>query len=417
MDSKFKRLLYNFAALGDLGQEITSSHEFEPKMRTALHVIMGTFLNGSGAIYSSNRKGEGLATGDGKGGKMELVPIAVKGFGSDDGDDLPRTLPLDGLSEAPELIAPGPITSETPALEGLRAAGAEVFAPLVARDKLVGVLVLGGKFNSEPYCAEDFELLGVIASQVAITLHNHTLFLRLTEKLDENRRLYEEMRLIYHDTIQAFATAIDAKDVYTKQHSYRVASYSVAIARELGWSENDIEGIYIAGLLHDVGKIVLRDDILNKQAPLTESEIKEIKKHPNLSYEILSKIKFPWKDVVDIIRHHHERPDGTGYPDSLNDSTLSDGAKVLSLADSFDAMTTDRPYRKKMDLEAALMELKENLISQFDSRIAGAFVQVLEREISNGLDSPEILPHLATDFDPTVIHVMLKAIKEELKQK
>lgn len=132
----------------------------------------------------------------------------------------------------------------------------------------------------------------------------------------ENKRLYENMRHIYHNTVQAFAAAIDAKDVYTKNHSYRVAKISVAIAKELGWKEKEVEGIYIAGLLHDIGKIILDRGVINSKN-LTEVEMNEIKKHPQISYNIISKIKFPWKDIADLVRHHHERVDGKGYPDSL----------------------------------------------------------------------------------------------------
>ena len=140
-------------------------------------------------------------------------------------------------------------------------------------------------------------MLKVVANQIAITLHNSNLFKKLTNKVNENKRLYENMRYIYHDTIQAFAAAIDAKDSYTRNHSYRVAKYAVAIARELGWKEKDVEAIYVAGLLHDIGKIIIDRKVLNKGGGLSLTEMSEIKKHPQISYNILSKINFPWKDL------------------------------------------------------------------------------------------------------------------------
>jgi len=253
-----------------------------------------------------------------------------------------------------------------------------------------------------------------VANQIAITINNHSLFVNLSEQLGKNRQLYEEMRRIYHDTIQAFAAAIDAKDVYTKNHSQRVARYAVAIARELGWNELDVEGIYIAGFLHDVGKIVISSEVLNKKDSLTEKELEELRQHPVLSSHIISKIKFPWRDVVRNIRHHHERMDGTGYPAALAGEDISEGAKVLTLADSFDAMTTDRPYRGKKDLKEALEELKNCLGTQFDSRIVAAFCRVLEKEIKGKLPEPNILPHLDEDFDPSIITALLEALIEEL---
>lgn len=397
---KLDKVLYSIAALVDLGDETASSEEFRKKMRTVLHVTMGTFLAHGGALFSFDKD------------RQTLVPIASRGFKG-----------LRASMADPAGLAKyrnRPFKAGAAARPGgafhakLENAGAELFMPLFAREGLVGLIALSGKFTGEPYTKGDFELLKVIASQIAITLQNHTLFLHLTEKLDENKKLYDEMRVIYNDTIQAFAAAIDAKDVYTKNHSSRVAKYVVAIAKELGWNEMDTEGIYIAGLLHDVGKIVISDEILKKQTPFTPEEIVEIKRHPALSYNILSKIKFPWKDVVDTIRHHHERLDGKGYPDAITNSSLSDGAKILTLADSFDAMTQDRPYRKKLDLHVAIDELRRCLGTQFDNSIMDAFCAVLEKEIKGQLPEPDILPHLTQDFDPSVITTMLEAIREEL---
>jgi putative nucleotidyltransferase with HDIG domain len=397
---KLDKVLYSIAALVDLGEETASSAEFKKKMRTVLHVTMGTFLAHGGSLFAFDKV------------HQKLAPIANRGFKG--------LRAMKANTEALAVFRNKPFKAGGAARPGgtlqarLEEGGAELFMPLFAREGLVGLIALSGKFTGEPYTKEDFELLKVIASQIAITLQNHTLFASLSEKLDENKKLYEEMRVIYNDTIQAFAAAIDAKDVYTKNHSSRVAKYVVAIAKELGWNEMDTEGIYIAGLLHDVGKIVISDEILKKQTAFTPEEIVEIKRHPALSYNILSKIKFPWKDVVDTIRHHHERLDGKGYPDAITSSSLSVGAKILTLADSFDAMTQDRPYRKKLDLHVAIDELRRCLGTQFDNTIMDAFCAVLEKEIKGHLPEPDILPHLAQDFDPSVITTMLEAIREEL---
>jgi putative nucleotidyltransferase with HDIG domain len=292
--------------------------------------------------------------------------------------------------------------------------GAEILTTLWVRDQFNGAVLLGSKVTAGPYTSDDLELLKVIANQIAITLNNHSLFMDLSEQLDENRKLYEEMRRIYHDTLQAFAAAIDAKDVYTKHHSQRVAKYSVAIARELGWNEHDIEGIYVAGYLHDVGKLAISNELLNKKNPFTPEELAEIKQHSVLSHKIISKINFPWKDVEKIIRHHHEKLDGTGYPDALSQKDLSDGVRILTLADSFDAMTSHRAYREKMDLKAALDELKKCLDTQFDNKIMLAFCRVLDKEIKGELPDPDILPHLDRGSDLSVISSMLEGIIGEL---
>jgi hypothetical protein len=408
MSLELKRALYNISALADLGQEVTSEKTFGEKIQSALYVVMGTFLSNKGAIFWREK------------GKDTLARVAQKGFDESGagafavstadllhlGKEEPCV--LDGSQNAASAGLPGPFR------KALIASGVQVLMPLWVRDEFTGLIVLGGKFSSEEYTSEDFDILKVISHQVSITLNNHALFMNLSEQLDENRRLYEEMRRIYHDTIQAFAAAIDAKDPYTRNHSQRVAKYSVAIARELGWNESDIEGIYIAGFLHDVGKLVISNDILNKKETLTDRELGELRRHPTLSYKIISNIKFPWKDVVTMIRHHHEKLDGTGYPAALTRDDLSDGVKVLSLADSFDAMTSERAYRNRMDLMGALEELKRCLDTQFDGKIVAAFCRVLEKEIKGELPEPNILPHLERDFDPSVISGLLEALVAEL---
>jgi putative nucleotidyltransferase with HDIG domain len=220
------------------------------------------------------------------------------------------------------------------------------------------------------------------------------LFLELTKKATENKKLYESMRRIYHDTIQAFSAAIDAKDGYTKNHSYRVACYAVAIARELGWKKKEVEGIYVAGLLHDIGKIIIDTRVIKKGEGLTTPEINEIRRHPQISYDILSKINFPWRNIEQFVLHHHERMDGKGYPDALRSAELSDGEKILTLVDAFDAMTTDRPYRDKLGIDEAYREVMKCGGTQFDERITKTFFNLLNKEMNGEVKELQILPHL-----------------------
>src|SRR5208283_2986293 len=401
MNTELKRALYNISSLANLGHEVASSDNFTVKVQSLLYVIMGTFLSGKGAIFLYERS-TGL-----------IVPVAHKGIDDTGYLELavsPETLLLMKKNEPCGDTAELPL----PFRNMLSRTGTAIFVPLWVRDEFIGAIILGRKFSSEPYSTDDHELLRIIAIQIAVTLNNNALFTRLSEQLEKNRRLYEEMRRIYHDTIQAFAAAIDAKDGYTKRHSQRVAKYSVAIARELGWNESDTEGIYIAGFLHDVGKIIINGELLNKKGPLTEKEMFELRNHSLLSYNIISKIKFPWKDVVGMIRHHHERFDGMGYPDAVTGDNLSEGARILALADSFDAMTSNRPYRNGMDLKGALEELRKCRDVQFDGKVVAALCRVLEKKLSGELPAPDILPHLDRNFDPSLITELIEALTEEL---
>jgi putative nucleotidyltransferase with HDIG domain len=239
----------------------------------------------------------------------------------------------------------------------------------------------------------DRDLLRTAAHQCAIAIHSARLFQRHAEQADENRRLYENMRNIYHDTIQAFAAAIDAKDQYTKHHSIRVAHYAAAIARELQWKEQEVEAVYVAGLLHDIGKLALDIDLINKREALTPGEQDKIKRHATVSSEIVAKIHLPWQEVPRFIRQHHERPDGTGYPDALPAGQLCDGAKILALADSYDAMTSDRPYRRRLSPAEAVEEIRSCQGTQFDPAMSSILFQLVEKGIERLPMAPFFLGH------------------------
>ncbi|MBI5026119.1 MAG: HD domain-containing protein [Nitrospirae bacterium] len=400
-----KRLIFNISSLVDLGQEVTSSKSFNEKMKTTLYVVTGMFSVPKAAlfIYNSNHgrlellTHKGLKEADGI--RLHIKTTHIKAFKKNEAYSM-KEIKGDSFYEQNE--------------EAFKRLRAKTFIPLFAKNEFVGAVTLGKRLSRVSYLQSERDVLKVIANQMSITLHNSSLFKKLAHKVNENKRLYESMRHIYHDTIQAFAAAIDAKDAYTKNHSHRVAKYSVAIAKELGWREKDVEGIYVAGLLHDIGKIIIEKEVINKGKDLTEVELREIKRHPQISYDILSKIRFPWKDVVDFIRHHHERVDGRGYPDALMGNDLSDGVKILTLADAFDAMTTDRPYRGRLTLAEALREVKGCLGTQFDGKISQVFFRVLQKEVGGELKELQILPHLAKDFDPAIITTILESITAEL---
>jgi len=187
---------------------------------------------------------------------------------------------------------------------------------------------------------------------------------------------YAELKGLYDGLIHAFANAIDAKSKWTKGHSERVTHYAVAIAKEMGLSEKDIETLRIAALLHDVGKIGTYDVILDKPGRLNDEELELIKMHPVKGEEILRPIK-QLQDILPIIRHHHERIDGKGYPDGLKGEKIPLLPRVIAVADSFDSMTSDRPYRPAPSREYAISELKKYSGIQFDPQAVEAFLRIL----------------------------------------
>ncbi len=173
-------------------------------------------------------------------------------------------------------------------------------------------------------------------------------------------------------TVKALAEAIDEKDPYTRGHSERVNQYAVLLAKQMGLSKKEIYEVHISSLFHDIGKIGIEDKILRKPAALTDEEYTVMKQHPNKGYQMLSKIR-AMKDILPGIRFHHERWDGSGYPMGLKSDQIPLAARIVAVADAFDAMTTNRPYQKAMPFEKAIARLFELSDRAYDRRVVAAF--------------------------------------------
>ena len=189
-------------------------------------------------------------------------------------------------------------------------------------------------------------------------------------------RLYVDMRNLYISTIQTLSKTIEARDPYTSGHANRVEEYSVMLAKEIGLSTEKIRDIKTAALLHDIGKIAIDDSILNKSSRLTSEEYAQIMKHPGVGADIISKMDF-FKNIKEIVRYHHERYDGKGYPEGLVGDDIPLEACILAIADAYDAMTSDRPYRQALDKGQALKEIEKNAGTQFHPDLAKTFVSIM----------------------------------------
>lgn len=211
----------------------------------------------------------------------------------------------------------------------------------------------------------------------ALQKQNTLLAKRIEESTKNLARLYGNLRSSYIRTIKALAQAIDAKDPYTHSHSENVVRYAVAIATEMGFSEDDIEMIHDACELHDLGKIGIKDDILSKETQLTNEEWEQIKLHSLKGAQILEPLNL--SGIVELVRQHHEHWDGGGYPQGLKGEEILLGARIIHLADAYDAMTTARSYRKiPFSKEEAVSEIKKNSGKQFDPKVVAAFLKVVD---------------------------------------
>lgn len=190
-------------------------------------------------------------------------------------------------------------------------------------------------------------------------------------------KLYVDMRKIFIDTVKSLSQAIEAKDHYTNGHSMRVGEYACSLAQKLGLSQKKIDNLKVAAILHDIGKIGIEESILNKPGRLTEEEYDKIKQHPEIGVRIINDIE-PLTPVSQIILSHHERCDGTGYPEGLKNNEIILEAKILSIADVFDALTSERPYRNAMTVEEALEIIEKGKGDQFEPKLADAFIKLIK---------------------------------------
>lgn len=207
-----------------------------------------------------------------------------------------------------------------------------------------------------------------------------TYLLEIMVNRSEEMQVLEQCNKDLEDLVKSLVLILEAKDSYTAMHSQNVQKYATQIALRLNLPETEVFHISLAALLHDIGKILIPLDILNKPAKLTDEEYKVIKSHPVKACDILEGL-VDLDDIREMVRHHHERVDGKGYPDGLSEDTLDIGSRILAVADTYDAMTTDRSYRKALSMETAISELRKVIGSQLDSDIVDAFASILEEGI------------------------------------
>ena len=232
-------------------------------------------------------------------------------------------------------------------------------------------------------------------------MNKDTIALEENEEISEMKKINEELsesntilENAYLELVETLRLAVEAKDTYTRGHSDRVSAYSVLIGEKLGLSDEEIKTLKIGGLFHDIGKIGIPDSILLKESKLTDDEYSQIKNHPAIGAHILSSVTY-FKDIIPIVKHHHERYDGFGYPSKLKGEDIPYLARIAAVADSFDAMSSKRSYRDSMPLDVVIEEIKRCKGSQFDPQIADAFLEILEKE-------PEKIQAVQKQFNPHV---------------
>ena len=312
----------------------------------------------------------------------QLVVRAVRGS-----DTVPSDVVRSSMSEwvvregRPLIFNPDTSGSRTGQADPITGARAALCVPLVSSEGTIGAITVGCIEDEYRFNSDDVRLLSTIGNHVTIAIGNIELFSSLQDA--------------YLATVRSLAAAVDAKDTYTRGHSDRVAGYAIRIAEEMGLAHDQRIALEMAAYLHDIGKIGVPEEILLKPGSLSDDEMVQMRHHPLIGANILKPVAFPWA-ITPIVRHHHECWDGSGYPANLRGEEIPLLARILTVADSFEAMTADRPYRAGRSEAEAIEELDRCSGSQFDPRIVAAFTRILQEEESekqsHASDSDEVGP-------------------------
>ncbi len=391
METNTQRLIHTFATLADLGQEIANTADFEEMLRASFHLLLGSLAIRRGAVAEYDRQRDQLRFIASR-GVSQSVDLPLDRDHARELAVLGSALTLDDAGRVAQRF----LEDHKEALEGVEI---DLLVPLVVRERLIGVVLLGEKASGEKFTEDDLEVVAVLSRHIGVGVHSHRLLEAVKHKVVENQQLYDGLRKIYKETVRAFAAAIDIKDRYTQGHSVRVGKYSEIIAREMGWSDDAVEGIAIAGYLHDIGKLIVDLTVINSPLRFSAKDSKEMSRHPAAGYEILAPISHPYADIPLMARHHHERLDGNGYPDGLKGDQIPAGAKIVTLADSFDAMTTDRPYRKRRPLADVILDFRANTGTQFEPEVVCAFCRAFLKEIEGTSKEKRLIKLLGKNYD------------------
>ena len=357
--------VFSLETLMGLTHQLNSSLDLESLLGTVILSVVGQLRVNSACLFLTDQREDPkrLDASTFKGVKEDLV----RGIHFLYEDDFIRAiLPVDGEEGRPLRLQD---LSEDPSLERcvgpLYAAGFTLVCPVMMKQKLTAILAVGEKVSGQDFQSTDLEMVKALSESAGIAI--------------ENARLFKDLQETYLATVRVLVSTIEAKDPYTHGHTERVAQYAVGIAKAMDFTAEEIQTIQLGAFLHDIGKLHTSDSILHKPGALTDEEWRLVKAHPVRGAQMLEGVKFLEK-ASDLVRHHHERVDGKGYPDGLRGDEITIGAKIVNVADAFDAMTTDRPYRAGLTMEQAIAQFEEKAGTQFAAEI----VEVMVRSLRDG---------------------------------
>jgi putative nucleotidyltransferase with HDIG domain len=407
LGNNLKKLLKTVETLAILGPELTADRDFRQTAHTMLSAVMEAAGAREAVLFSFGERPSMLSSLDAQGfalipepALVPLLPRHVQMLSTADGAVILTSSTTDVFLSSNGNVAP------------------ELFrciCPLKVRGKLVGAVALGRRPADALYGEDELDALGLLGSYIGLAIQNHTLDLTLKQRVSENLRLLASLHDFYDNSLEAFATAIDVKHINIHGHSVRVGRYAQAIGEALGMDPTAVAALRSAGYLHDIGKVAVDKWLFEKPSALDLEESRAMRDHTVVGHQIVSHVQFPWPQIPEIVRWHHERADGTGYPDGLRGDELPHAVRIVALADSFDAMTTERPYRQRMSVGTALQELIRLSPEKYDPHVLHALLIQVRRD-AVGSNRLPILEPAMVNLSPVDVDQLAATLQHRTTQ-
>jgi len=405
--ANLKKLLRTVEAVADLGPELTADRDFVQTARIMVTAILEAAGAREAVLFSFGERPSLLTSVGAEGFALlpepALIPL------------LPRHVHTLTAATGPVLLNGSTYDIFLSSNGNVAPELFKVISPLKVRGKLVGAVALGRRQGDAPYEEEALDSLQLISSYVALTVHNHSLSQTLAQRVSENLRLLASLHGFYDNALEAFAAAIDVKHVNIHGHSLRVGRYAQAIGEAMGMESAQVAALRSAGYLHDIGKVAVDKRLFSKPSSLDPEEFREMADHTVVGHQIVSNVHFPWPQIPEIVRWHHERGDGTGYPDGIHQEEMPQPVRIVALADTLDAMISARPYREPLPLGIALQELIRMTPQKYDADAVQALLIQVRRDAVGSSRTPILDPEVL-NLSPSDVDLMASTLQHKISQ-
>src|SRR6202451_590276 len=403
-----RRLLRTVEALSDLGPALTAERDFAETSRLMLSAIMEAAGAREGALFLFNDR------------PAMLSSVAAQGFAM---LPEPAFIPLLPKHAHALAAARGPIVLNASTYSVFLSSNGNVapelfkcLAPLKAAGKLAGVVALGRRPEDAPYEDAELNAMDLLCNYLGLAVQNHALSQTLAHRVSENLRLMASLHGFYDTALEAFATAIDVKHVNIHGHSLRVGRYAAAIGEAMGMEAGEVAALRSAGYLHDIGKVAVDRRLFSKASALNPEEFREMADHTVVGHQIVSSVEFRWAKIHESVRWHHERSDGSGYPDALAGEDMPMPVRIMALADTFDAMTSARPYREPLSLGSALSDLVRMAPLKYDPEVVQALLIQVRRDAVGSNRTPLLADHMAVNIAPGDVDQLAATLQHKVSR-